>query len=83
MHVAEHHSEFRIRRQALPGCDVTVAPEAEGGCDNSIVIGRVPGTKGIAFVSVSFARERWYKQARACARTHTHMAVTTEAMPLH
>eukprot|EP00729_Bicosta_minor_P015843 gene15843-3848_t len=53
LHVAEHHSEFRIRRQALPGCDTTVAADAEGGCDNSIVIQRVPGTKGIAFVSAT------------------------------
>ena len=44
LHVAEQHSTFRIRRQALPGCTGTA-------CDNSVVMGAVPGSKGVAFVS--------------------------------
>ena len=44
LHVAEHHTEFRIRRQALPGC-------AGAACDNSMVIENIPHTGSTSFVS--------------------------------
>ena len=48
LHVAEHHTEFRIRRQALPGC-------AGAACDNSMVIENIPHTKDTSFVSALVA----------------------------
>ena len=44
LHVAEHHSSFRIRRQALPGC-------VGAACDNSMVIENIPATDKVSFVS--------------------------------
>ena len=44
LHVAEHHTSFRIRRQALPGC-------VGAACDNSMVIEDIPNTASTSFVS--------------------------------
>ena len=44
LYVAEHHTSFRIRRQALPGC-------VGAACDNSMVIEDIPNTASTSFVS--------------------------------
>jgi hypothetical protein len=44
LYVAEHHSSFRIRKQALPGC-------SGAACDNSMMIENIPDTSNVSFVS--------------------------------
>ena len=44
LHVAERHSSFRIRKQALPGC-------TGAACDNSMVIENIPHTGSTSFAS--------------------------------
>ena len=44
LHTVEHHSSFRIRKQALPGC-------VGAACDNRMVIENIPATDKVSFVS--------------------------------
>ncbi len=44
LYVAEHHSSFRIRKQALPGC-------SGAACDNSMMVENIPNTSSVSFVS--------------------------------